>query len=109
MPIANATISTGTSNYKTLRNGAFLFMTQPGSYTISAAATAYQTKSLSGVSVTPGKVLDASMSLAAVSVPSPTTIGNCKVTQDCCTSEPPDYSMLYQKKSIGLVLLLSTN
>ena len=72
-PIANATISTGTNNYKTLRNGAFLFMTQPGSYTITAAATGYQTKSLSSVSVTPGMVLDASMSLSvmsgAISVP----------------------------------------
>ena len=41
-------------------------MTQPGSYTISASATGYLSKSVAGVNVTPGKVLDAGMSLAAV-------------------------------------------
>jgi hypothetical protein len=76
MPIADATISSGTSTYTTLRNGAFLFMTQPGSYTINAAATGYQTRSVVGVSVTAGKVLDASMSLTAAAITT-TKAGDC--------------------------------
>ena len=44
-------------------NGSFIIMAPAGSYTINATATGYQAKSLSGVSVTSGKVVDASMTL----------------------------------------------
>jgi hypothetical protein len=70
MPIANATISSGTTPFTTMSNGSFIIMAPAGSYTINATATGYQAKSLSGVSVTSGKVVDASMTLTEVTASS---------------------------------------
>jgi hypothetical protein len=79
MPIANATIttiSTGTSQFTTLPNGGFITMDDPGIYTVTATASGYQSKTLSNISVTPGNVLDASMSLSA-------TTGTAAKPGDC--------------------------
>jgi hypothetical protein len=70
MPIANATISSGTTPFTTMSNGSFIIVAPAGSYTINAAATGYQAKSLSGVSVTSGKVVDASMNVTVATASS---------------------------------------
>ncbi|MDD2856634.1 MAG: DUF1566 domain-containing protein, partial [Desulfuromonadaceae bacterium] len=70
VPITNATINTGTATATTYSNGAFLIMTQPGTYTISATATGYQPMRASNVTVSPGKAIDASMNLTVATASS---------------------------------------
>jgi hypothetical protein len=75
-PIPGATISIGAPQVTSLANGAFLLMTSPGSYTLSATASGYQQKSIANLSTTPGKVFDASLTLAAV-ISTATKPGDC--------------------------------
>ena len=73
--IAGATIKVGNATTKTLSNGVFLMVVQPGSYSISASATGYQTKNVSGLTATSGTISDASMTLTTTTTT--TKPGDC--------------------------------
>ena len=73
--IAGATITVGNSTAKTLSNGVFLMIVQPGSYSISASATGYQTKNVNNLIATSGTISDASMTLTAATTT--TKPGDC--------------------------------
>jgi hypothetical protein len=62
-PIIGATVAAGSSHYTTLTNGAFIMMLSSGTYTVTATANGYQTKTLANIALASGAVYEAGMSL----------------------------------------------
>ncbi len=74
-PIANATVSSGSVNVKTLSNGAYLMAIPTGTVTLTVSATGYQPQNLNNLTATAGKVVNNDISLSSTA--SSTKPGDC--------------------------------
>ena len=62
-PITGATVTAGGSQFTTLSNGGFVLILPSSTYPVTVTAYGYKTKTLANITVAPGKVFDAIISM----------------------------------------------